>query len=136
MHQLLTLVVFLLDDPIPALITVVGEGHEWVGTAGALIETIVHEAWVALTDGLGALLEARAMSITIDGTTQIKASVAKLTETISIAIVALFALRAVRAREVWMTVALVLAFSLFTFQGAEDVTFAATRANLQVETSS
>ena len=36
----------------------------------------------------------------------------------------------------WMTVALVLAFSLLTFQGAEDVTFAATCANLQVETSS
>ena len=69
MHQLLTFVVFLLDDPVPALVTVVGVGHEWVRAAAALVETIVHEAWVALADGFGALLEASAMTIAIDCTT-------------------------------------------------------------------
>lgn len=69
MHQLLTFVVFLLDDPVPALVTVVGVGHERVRAAAALVETIVHEARVAFADGLGALLEASAMTIAIDCTT-------------------------------------------------------------------
>ena len=57
-HQCLTFIVLLLHYPVPALRAFMWVCHKWVRASTTLVETIVSESWIALTDCLGAFLDA------------------------------------------------------------------------------
>lgn len=133
-HQCLTFVVLLLHDPVPALIAILWVRHEWIRAPTTLVETIVRKSEVALADRLWAFLEACATPIAVLLATEILTSRTKLTEAISVAVVAIRTLRAVSPSEVRMALAAVFAgFSVPTLQCSLDVTVARTRANLEVK---
>ena len=132
-QELLTFKVLLLHYPISTLVTLIRESHQWVWAPSTLVKTIVSEAWVTFADRCGTLLIARAMAVAIDCTSQLSTDRVLFTESICIAIVSLFALRAVKSCKVWMTLApkLVALFDAVTC--AYRIALTDTRADFEIK---
>ena len=107
--------------------------HEGVGAASALIQTIVGETRVTVAHRGLALLVASAKAMAIFFTPKISTDRSFLTESISVAVVALGTLGTVVTLEVRVADANVAFIILKAFLSAELVALAARYAHVQVE---
>ena len=132
-HKRVALKVIRLQDPIAALLTLVGVLHQGVRAAATQVQAVVSEARVTLAHGDLSILVADTMAVAVDGATQVSTERIPLAEAIVVPVVTCFALGAVSAREVRVALAEVRAITWFNaLEGALYVTVAGRRAYLHV----